>query len=230
MSPPQATYAENGAASTANASDSTPSTKAPLEPGLSEKKARGQIMSFPSPPKFDDKMKERAYLKGRLAAAFRIFGKVRSSSPLHSPSASPIACCSSSLAPETNKINLEQYGFDEGVAGHITLRDPVEPDTFWVNPFGVSFALIRASDLIRVNEEGEVVDGGDCRLLNTAAFMIHSAIHQARPDVIAAAHSHTVYGRAFCTLGRTLDTLTQDACAFHNVGRLLCRSDGSKAP
>lgn len=61
-----------------------------------------------------------------------------------------------------------------------------------------------------------MIDGGECRLLNTAAFMIHSAIHQARPDVIAAAHSHSLYGRAFCTLGRKLDTITQDSCAFHN--------------
>lgn len=56
---------------------------------------RSQRSPFPSgkrPPKFEDKYKEREYLKGRLAAAFRIFGK---------------------------------YGFDEGIAGHITLRDPV---------------------------------------------------------------------------------------------------------
>lgn len=46
--------------------------------------------------------------------------------------------------------------------------------------------------------------------------MIHSAIHQARPDVLAACHSHSIYGRAFCTLGRKLDTITQDSCAFHN--------------
>lgn len=47
--------------------------------------------------------------------------------------------------------------------------------------------------------------------------MIHHAIHTARPEVNAAAHSHTIYGRAFCSLGRKLDTITQDACAFHNV-------------
>lgn len=46
--------------------------------------------------------------------------------------------------------------------------------------------------------------------------MIHSAIHQARPDVMAACHSHSIYGRAFCTLGRKLDTITQDSCAFHD--------------
>lgn len=99
--------------------------------------------------------------------------------------------------------------------GHITLRDPVDKDTFWVNPFGVAFSLIKASDLIHVNEQGEVIDGGECRLLNAAAFMIHSAIHQARPDVNAACHSHSIYGRSFCTLGRPLDITTQDSCAFY---------------
>lgn len=104
-----------------------------------------------------------------------------------------------------------------GVAGHITVRDPVEPSSFWVNPFGVAFSLIKSSDLIRVSHEGEVIEGGPCRLLNAAAFMIHSAIHAARPDVMCAAHSHSLHGRAFCTLGRPLDIISQDACAFHNV-------------
>ncbi|GAB7337832.1 hypothetical protein MBLNU457_4232t1 [Dothideomycetes sp. NU457] len=141
------------------------------------------VPSSMNPPKFDDPYKERDHLKGRLAAAFRIFGK---------------------------------YGFDEGVAGHITVRDPVDPHCFWVNPFGNAFSLINKSDLILVDEEGNVLDGGENRLLNKAAFMIHSEIHKARPDVNAAAHSHSIYGRTFCTLGRKLDTLTQDACAFHN--------------
>ena len=51
--------------------------------------------------------------------------------------------------------------------------------------------------------------------MNTAAFAIHSTIHEARPDVIAAAHSHSVHGKAWSSLGRLLDPLTQDACAFY---------------
>ncbi|KAI0489906.1 class II aldolase and Adducin domain-containing protein [Xylaria cf. heliscus] len=109
-----------------------------------------------------------------------------------------------------------KQGFDEGVAGHITVRDPVDPATFWVNPFGVAWPLLRASDLIRVDHGGQIVDGGPVRLLNVAAYMIHSAVHSARPDVNAVAHSHSIYGRAFSTLGRTLDITTQDTCAFYN--------------
>ena len=115
---------------------------------------------FPRPPKFDNKHDEREYLKGRLAAAFRIFG---------------------------------QKGFDEGVAGHISLRvrcpssigsnltnknqkDPVEPHTFWVNPFGMAFSLIRRSDLIRLDYDGKVLGGsGKQKLVNRAALLIHAA-------------------------------------------------------
>ncbi len=105
-----------------------------------------------------------------------------------------------------------KFGFDEGVAGHITVRDPEKTDHFWVNPMGVSFKLMKVSDLLLVNHKGEVVEGRG--LLNGAAFTIHSAAHQARPDVIAAAHSHSIYGKAWSSLGRPLDPLTQDACAF----------------
>lgn len=90
----------------------------------------------------------------------------------------------------------------------------MRPDCFWVNPFGLHFSLIKASDLILVDHTGKVVDGGPSRALNTAAFMIHGAIHQAREDVICAAHSHSLYGRTWSAMGRELEMLTQDSCAF----------------
>ena len=105
-----------------------------------------------------------------------------------------------------------RFGFDEGVAGHITARDPERLDRFWVNPFGMSFKQITVDDLILVNHHGEVVEGE--WPVNQAAFAIHSGIHQARPDVIGAAHSHSKFGRAYSTLGRTLEPLTQDSCIF----------------
>ena len=107
-----------------------------------------------------------------------------------------------------------KFGFDEGVAGHITARDPADPTCFYVNPLGMPFSHIRVSDLIRVNDLGEVVEGD--ALVNGAAFAIHSQVHAARPDVIAAAHAHSVYGKAWSSLRRKLDPLTQDACAFYD--------------
>lgn len=111
---------------------------------------------------------------------------------------------------------FSQNGFDRGVAGHITLRDPVEPTSFWVNPFGVPWKRMRASDLIRINAKGDIVDGGPVRLLNAAAYAIHHAVHTARPDVNCVAHAHSTYGQAFCALGRNLDMATIDSCAYYN--------------
>lgn len=109
---------------------------------------------------------------------------------------------------------FSRFGFDEGVAGHITARDPELTDHFWVNPFGKHFGHISVSDLILVNEDGEVVNSD--APLNRAAFAIHSQVHAARPDVVAAAHTHSTYGRAWSTLGRKLDPITQDVCAFYD--------------
>jgi ribulose-5-phosphate 4-epimerase/fuculose-1-phosphate aldolase len=105
-----------------------------------------------------------------------------------------------------------KFGFDEGIAGHITVRDPAHADRFWVNPFGMNFKHIRVSDLICVDHTGAVVEGD--AMVNTAAFAIHSQVHAARPDVVAAAHSHSLHGKAWSSLGRLLDPITQDACAF----------------
>jgi ribulose-5-phosphate 4-epimerase/fuculose-1-phosphate aldolase len=105
-----------------------------------------------------------------------------------------------------------RFGFDEGVAGHITARDPEHPDRFWVNPFARNFKHVRVSDLICVDRNGTVVHGD--AVVNQAAFAIHSQVHEARPEVVAAAHSHSLHGKAWSSLGRLLDPLTQDACAF----------------
>jgi ribulose-5-phosphate 4-epimerase/fuculose-1-phosphate aldolase len=126
-------------------------------------------------------------------------------------------------SPEEERLHRKQrlaaafrlfarFGFDEGVAGHITARDPERLDHFWVNPFGMYFGHITVSDLILVNHLGEVVEGD--RPVNIAAFAIHSQVHAARPDVVAAAHAHSVYGKSWSALGRPLDPITQDVCAF----------------
>jgi ribulose-5-phosphate 4-epimerase/fuculose-1-phosphate aldolase len=109
---------------------------------------------------------------------------------------------------------FSRFGFDEGVAGHITARDPEFTDTFWVNPFGMHFSQIKVSTLIRVDHRGNVVEG--VLPVNEAAFAIHSRIHHARPDVVAAAHTHAPHGRAWATLGKPLDIISLDSCAFYN--------------
>ena len=93
---------------------------------------------------------------------------------------------------------FSKAGLDEGVAGHVTARDPEFTDSYWVNPFGMHFSLIKQSDLVRVNHAGEVVEGN--RAVNGAAVAIHCGVHAARPDVIAAAHAHGPYGKTLSSL------------------------------
>ena len=113
----------------------------------------------------------------------------------------------------------------EGVAGHVTVRDPEFPDRFWVNPFGHNFKLMTVSDLICVDHSGEIVVGD--RPVNAAAFAIHSELHKARPDVMAAAHSHSMYGRTFSTLGTPLKMISQDATMFYNDVALCSEGSGA---
>jgi ribulose-5-phosphate 4-epimerase/fuculose-1-phosphate aldolase len=104
-------------------------------------------------------------------------------------------------------------GYDHGLAGHITARDPEFHDRFWVAPIGPWFGHIRVSDLVQVNHDGDILVGEGP--INQAGFAIHSAIHKARPDVIGAAHSHSIHGKAWSALGRLLDPISQDSCQFY---------------
>jgi len=118
-----------------------------------------------------------------------------------------------------------RLGFGEGVAGHITVRDPEFTDHFWVNPFAKSFRYMSVSDLILVNHDGDVVYGS--QPVNRAAFCIHAAIHHARPDVVAAAHAHSPYGKSWSSLGRLLDPITQDSCAFYEDHTVITEQGGA---
>lgn len=106
-----------------------------------------------------------------------------------------------------------RYGFDQGLAGHVTVRDPEFPNRFWINPLAKYFGHIKVSDLQLVDHDGNILIGD--KPINQAGFVIHSAIHAAHPEVVAAAHTHSTYGKAWSALGRLLDPLTQDSCAFY---------------
>lgn len=153
----------------------------------------------------------------------------------------PLPACSTTVEGERQHRKRQlaaafrvfaRYGFDEGIAGHISARDPELSDHFWVNPFNVHFSRITVGDLLLIDNKGRVVEGS--RKTNKAAFSIHSAIHEARPEVIAVAHAHSIHGRAWSALGRSLDPIVQESCAFwsdHVVfedyrGLVLDRSEG----
>lgn len=108
-------------------------------------------------------------------------------------------------------------GYTEGTAGHISVRDPVDPHTFWINPLGIHFSLLKASDMVRVDEEGNLVGGNTTAPINAAGFAIHSALHKARPNINAACHTHSKYGKTFSCFGKELEMLNQDVCTLYGT-------------
>jgi ribulose-5-phosphate 4-epimerase/fuculose-1-phosphate aldolase len=138
------------------------------------------------PPKFGSIKEERLHRKQRLAAGFRVLGRA---------------------------------GFGEGVAGHASVRDPdpALPGHYWINSYGQSFRQIKVSDLCLVDGNGTVVEGPnlDESLVAFAALTIHGAVHEARPDVVSAVHTHGLHGRTLAALGTPLAPISQDACAFY---------------
>ncbi|MFN5159011.1 MAG: class II aldolase/adducin family protein, partial [Betaproteobacteria bacterium] len=105
-----------------------------------------------------------------------------------------------------------RQGFDYGFAGHLTIRDPERPHLYWTNPMAVHFRQVRVSNLILVDHRGRVVEGDHA--VNRAGFVLHAAVHEAHPDIVAMCHAHTVFGTAFAALGQSLAPISQDAAAF----------------
>jgi ribulose-5-phosphate 4-epimerase/fuculose-1-phosphate aldolase len=108
-------------------------------------------------------------------------------------------------------------GYAEGISGHISVRDPEHEDRFWINPLGVHFGLLKASDMLCVDLSGDVVDGNMNASINAAGFQIHSAVHRARQDVHAICHTHSVHGRAWSAFARPLEMINQDVCYFYKA-------------
>jgi ribulose-5-phosphate 4-epimerase/fuculose-1-phosphate aldolase len=115
-----------------------------------------------------------------------------------------------------------RFGMAEGIAGHITVRDPEFHDRFWVNPYAQHFSTVHPDDLVCIDEDAHVYHGSGP--VNAAAAAIHCGIHGANPAVVAAAHTHTTYGRAFSARARLLAPINQEACLFHG-DHVLFRGD-----
>lgn len=81
---------------------------------------------------------------------------------------------------------------------------------------GVHFGMLKASDMVHVDENGQVI-GGNKVAVNAAGFKIHSVIHRARPDINAACHTHSKYGKAWAAFGKPIDIISQDTCNFWGI-------------
>ncbi len=108
--------------------------------------------------------------------------------------------------------------------GHISVRDPERADHFWMLRYGVSFHAARLGDTVLVAPDGSTVDdeaiGARPAPINTTGYYIHHPIHQARPDVTAAAHVHTPWGTALSTERRLLEPANQEATQFFEMHAL----------
>ncbi|KAH8892417.1 arad-like aldolase/epimerase [Thozetella sp. PMI_491] len=96
-----------------------------------------------------------------------------------------------------------RYSFPEGMAGHIS-----------------------ASDMVLVDYEGQAIGGNMSRPSNAAGFLIHSALHKAKPDVNAARHAHSIYGKAWSAFGKLLEMINQDACVFYDEAQAIYEDFG----
>ena len=105
------------------------------------------------------------------------------------------------------------HGFDLGLVGHISFRDPEFKDCFWINPLGYHFSQMKVSDLCLMNQNGELVYGKE--RTGDAAQSIHSNIYKSRSDINAVAHAHPMYGKTFSTLNKELKPITQDLSLIH---------------
>lgn len=105
----------------------------------------------------------------------------------------------------------DRYGFSDFIWNHITARVPGEGDRFLINPFGLRYDEITASSLVKVDVDGNVIGSGST---NYTGFVIHSAIHTARPDVACVMHSHSRGGLAVGCLEEGLLPFIQDSLAF----------------
>ncbi|KAJ3344352.1 hypothetical protein HDU93_000142 [Gonapodya sp. JEL0774] len=108
---------------------------------------------------------------------------------------------------------MGSLGFDVGIAGHGTFRDPEYPSCFWMNPVAVHFSDMTVGELVLVNQHGEVIQGN--RPINAAGFAIHAGIYRVNQRVKSIVHTHSMYGKSFSVLGRLFDPITQDSCAFY---------------
>jgi len=138
-----------------------------------------------SEPFLDDPASERNRRRQQLAQCYRLFGALR-------------------------------YG-DLG-DGHISFRDPERRDHFWMLRYGVSFHSAQPADTVLISPDGSSVEdpsiGAVAAPINITGYYIHHPVHEARPEVEAAAHVHAPYSTAYSTERRLLDPINQESTQF----------------
>ena len=116
---------------------------------------------------------------------------------------------------------VDLYGMSDMMANHISVRVPDE-EAFLINPYGMMYEEITASCLIKLDLEGNILskpDFGDLNYgINRAGYVIHSAVHEARPEVGCVIHTHSWASMAVSALDCGLLPITQTAMRFLKIG------------
>ena len=117
---------------------------------------------------------------------------------------------------------VDHYDMSDMMANHISAAVPGEEGAFLINPYGMMYEEITASSLIKVDRGGAILstpDFGDLGYgINKAGYVIHSAVHAARPDVACVIHTHSWASMAVSSLECGLLPLTQTAMRFLKIG------------
>jgi ribulose-5-phosphate 4-epimerase/fuculose-1-phosphate aldolase len=109
---------------------------------------------------------------------------------------------------------VAHYGWTHLINNHISLRVPGTEDQFLINPYGLLYEQVTASNLVKIDVDGKILDETPYQV-NQAGFVIHSAIHMGRRDLHAILHTHTVAGQAVSALDCGLLMLNQSAMRFY---------------
>lgn len=113
---------------------------------------------------------------------------------------------------------VDLFGWSHGIYNHITARINQEEEHFLINAFGLMYAELTASSLVKVDMQGEIVDSGSTTMgINKAGFTLHSAIHQARPDIRCIIHLHTPPVVAVSSMKSGLLAISQEALICGNI-------------
>jgi len=120
-----------------------------------------------------------------------------------------------------NRVNLAAcyhlanfFQMTDIVWNHITAKTSSKKETFLINPFGLRYDEITASNLVEISLEGKVINGN--KVINETGYIIHGAIHKKRDDIMCVMHTHSRSGLAVSCLNEGLKPMIQDAAMFHN--------------
>lgn len=113
---------------------------------------------------------------------------------------------------------VDVFGWTDLIFNHISARVPGPEEHFLINPFGMLYEEITASSLIKVSLDGRVIDNPNpAYSFNQTGYVIHSAIHEARPDVACVLHTHTPAGMAVSALPGGFVAVAQSGMRFSNI-------------